>query len=179
MLTSPCPRRSHLGEQRVDKAVPTEGYPGLRAHMVPPVGYVVQVGCVKCITAIVQRPLAPWGTKPWEVQWLSLLIWSRKSEHCLRWKGTCVHHQWSLRREFPWIGKPCDPSTECSARCPEASPHLARWRRVRSNSQGSPHQQEMAGQTREEEGRFSESPTSCLLGPFAVGNWRNALATEA
>ena len=66
--------KSHLGEQRVDKAVPTEGYPGLRADMVPPVGYVVQVGGVKCITAIVQRPLAPWGTKPWEVQWLSLLI---------------------------------------------------------------------------------------------------------
>ena len=67
--------KSHLGEQRVDKAVPTEGYPGLRADMVPPVGYVVQVGCVKCITAIVQGPLAPWGTKPWEMQFSALPIY--------------------------------------------------------------------------------------------------------
>ena len=89
---------------------------------------------------------------------------------------TCVHHQWSRRKECPWTGKPCDLSTGCFARCPEASQPRPLWRRARSNSQRFLPLRELGEPT----GEVGEGPLESLTSFLAILErcyWRNTLGT--
>ena len=67
--------------------------------MVPPVGDVVEVGRVEGVVAIVQRPLSARWTKPAKYMVAQNNLTTLDSKN--KTGQTCVHHQWSLRREFP------------------------------------------------------------------------------